>query len=324
MEDRILIVGGAGYIGGAITDILLKEYPSIKFKVYDNLMFERDYRKEVEFIYGDVRDIMHIKKVITDFNPTSIIWLAALVGDGACQAYPDLTISINQKSVEWLSKNYDGRIVYTSTCSTYGKNDKILDEESETNPLSLYAITKIQCERYLKDKNAIIFRLGTLHGVSDDFSRIRLDLVVNVLSLKAICGQPLTVFGGEQWRPLLHVKDAAQAITKAALIFDSNIKPGIYNLCQKNMTIREVAEEISKVCPIKTNLEYSDISFEDARNYRVDSSKYDNLKCAIKFKRTVSDGAKEIINLIKSNRIRDPNNKIFHNARFMEEFKDVN
>jgi nucleoside-diphosphate-sugar epimerase len=101
-----------------------------------------------------------------------------------------------------------------STCSVYGAQDGMLTEESPTEPLSIYAATKLSAEEYLKDKNAIIFRLGTLFGVGDQFSRIRTDLVVNVMAARAYYEQRLKVFGGEQWRPLLHVKDAALAFVK--------------------------------------------------------------------------------------------------------------
>ena len=108
--------------------------------------------------------------------------------------------------------NNQKRIIFLSTCSVYGAQDGLLDEESSINPLSEYASSKIQAEEYLKDTNSVIFRLGTLFGISDEFSRIRLDLVVNILVTKALTDEKLTVFGGEQWRPLLHVNDVANAI----------------------------------------------------------------------------------------------------------------
>ncbi|MCE1189525.1 MAG: NAD-dependent epimerase/dehydratase family protein, partial [Ignavibacteria bacterium] len=121
---NILIVGGAGYVGGAITDLIHSKNYNVR--VYDNLLYEDSYRKEVEFRYGDVLDraalAPHLKWA------DAVVWLAAIVGDGACQLNPDLTIAVNQESVKWLSENFDGRIVFMSTCSVYGAQDKELDE----------------------------------------------------------------------------------------------------------------------------------------------------------------------------------------------------
>lgn len=163
---RVLVVGGA------VTDSLLQA--GIDFTVYDNLLYENQYLKPVDFIFGDVRDTAKLIKLLPNF--THVIWLAAIVGDGACQINPPLTVAVNQESVRWLSDNYDGRIIFLSTCSVYGQNDTWLDEDSELKPLSLYAQTKMEAEKYLTGKNALIFRLGTAYGLSDIYSRIRLDL----------------------------------------------------------------------------------------------------------------------------------------------------
>jgi nucleoside-diphosphate-sugar epimerase len=94
----------------------------------------------------------------------------------------------------------------------------LLTEESNLNPLSLYASTKMESERYLIDSDAVIFRLGTLHGISDNYSRIRMDLVINNFALKATIGEPLTIFGGTQWRPFLHVKDYLEIYDYVSLL----------------------------------------------------------------------------------------------------------
>ena len=320
-NDKILVVGGAGYIGGAVTDILIAK--GVNFLVYDNLTYERDFRKPVPFVFGDILDTEKLLKVMNTYKPTAIIWLAAMVGDGACKVNPELTIKINQDSVKWLSEHYDGRIVFTSSCSAYGQGKDILYEDSPKNPLSLYAVTKLKAEDYLKNKNAAIFRLGTLFGVSDAFSRIRFDLVVNILALKATRAEPLTVYGGEQWRPLLHVKDAAKAIVGAALPItkDKTIPPGTYNLNFRNMTIRELADDIAQVYEghDKPKIEYLDISFEDERNYRVSTDRYEALPGHETFTLDVKDGVSEIRDLIIEGRIKDPLDPNHHNAKFIEE-----
>lgn len=320
---KILCVGCGGYIGGAVTDILIEETltQNLEFTVYDKLLYERDYRKPVNFIYGDINDYNHLKKVINTYKPDSIIWLAAIVGDGACQVNPELTIQTNSKSVKWLSENYNGRIVFTSTCSVYGHGDVLLTEKSKQNPLSLYATSKQDAEKFLNSKNAVIFRLGTIFGVSDTYSRIRTDLVTNILSVKAALNEKLTVFGGDQYRPLLHVKDAAKAIVNAAIIDEHEI--GIFNLVYKNMNMKELGEMIKNIAKkdfnLNTEIEYSDILVEDKRNYKADGSKYKLIKNNINFTYTLEDGIKEIIKLVLENRIKNPYNINYSNEKYLKE-----
>ena len=183
---KILVVGGAGYVGGGIVDKLSQEH---EVTVYDSLIYETSYRKKVNFILGDIRDTTKLNGILNNFDV--VVWLAALVGDGACAINPDLTFEINSESVKNLVENFDKRIIFLSTCSVYGAQDGVLTEASDTNPLSEYASSKLKAEEYLQNANALIFRLGTLFGISDEFSRVRLDLVVNVLTAKALIDKKL-------------------------------------------------------------------------------------------------------------------------------------
>ena len=115
---KVLVVGGAGYIGGAVTDILIAK--KIPFTVYDKLVYEHQYLKPVDFIYGDVRDYKKLKSILSNY--THVIWLAAIVGDATCQIDEWLTKEINTAAVKWLAQNYKGRILFASTCSVYGHN----------------------------------------------------------------------------------------------------------------------------------------------------------------------------------------------------------
>lgn len=303
---NVLVTGGAGYIGGAVTDILMER--NIPFTVYDNLLYEHQYFKPVDFVYGDIRDTKKLKKLLSKY--THIIWLAAIVGDAACQIRPELAIEINQKSIQWLSKNYDGRIIFPSSCSVYGQNDNEVNENSSLNPLSLYAKTKVEAEKSLKNKNYLIFRLGTVFGVSDTYSRLRMDLVVNYMTANAITKGKLSVFGGNQWRPLIHVYNVAEAMV-------NNLeKPttGIYNLTTFNYQIKDLANEISKITGCK--IEYVKQKFEDQRNYHASTKKAEK-ESILNFKKvyTVTDGVKQIYNLIKSKRVKYTENDIYFNEK---------
>src|SRR5439155_19931855 len=152
-------------------------------RVYDCMLYEDVYLKPVDFVFGDVRDWDRLQPHLAWAD--SVVWLAALVGDGACSLDPALTREINVDSVERLARSFDRRIVFLSTCSVYGAQDDLLTEESATQPLSLYAETKLEAESILRPTGAIVFRLGTLFGVGDSYSRIRMDLVANALTVKA-------------------------------------------------------------------------------------------------------------------------------------------
>ncbi|MDA9713182.1 SDR family oxidoreductase [Acidimicrobiaceae bacterium] len=306
---KILVVGGAGYVGGGIVDKLSQEH---EVTVYDSLIYETSYRKKVNFILGDIRDTTKINNILNGFDV--VVWLAALVGDGACAINPDLTYEINSESVKNLVENFDKRIIFLSTCSVYGAQDGVLTEDSGTNPLSEYASSKLKAEEYLKDSDALIFRLGTLFGLSDEFSRVRLDLVVNILTAKALIDKKISVFGGEQWRPLLHVNDVSNAISHCLKTDVS----GIYNLHHKNYRIIDIAREIeNKVKDVE--LEVTPMSFEDARNYQVSSQK---LLDETGFEASIEliNGINEIYDLIFQNRIKDITDPRYSNQNFLQKF----
>ena len=306
---NILIVGGAGYVGGGIVDKLKKHH---QVTVYDSLIYEESYRKDVNFVYGDVRDQSKLLKLLKSND--AVIWLAALVGDGACAINPELTFEINSDSVKFLVENFKKRIVFLSTCSVYGAQDGILNEDSSINPLSEYASSKVQAEEYLKGSNSIIFRLGTLFGISDEFSRIRLDLVVNILVTKALTEGKLTVFGGEQWRPLLHVNDVANAIEQT---IDSETN-GIFNLHYKNFKIIDIANEIIQKVP-SAIIETTPMKFQDARNYQVSSEKLFN-STGFKAEVDLKSGIKEVFDLISNNRIKDVNHIRYSNQNYLKKY----
>jgi len=313
MKKKIFITGGAGYCGSKLVPDLLKK--GYLVTIYDILYFGVSFlpkHSNLKIIQGDIRDN---KKILPYYKWADVvIWTAALVGDGACSINPENTIDVNVKTVNFLEKNFNKKIIFFSTCSVYGAREGILDETSPTNPLSVYAHSKLQAEKILSKKNCLIFRLGTLFGIGDFFSRIRMDLVVNTLVAKAIYKKEITIFGGEQYRPLLHVKDVARAVELAI----RSKKKGIYNLHNKNLIIYQIAEKIKKTFK-KLKINKISMKFEDLRNYRV-SSKKAIKELKFKPKYDLRYGIEEMKKLLNQNRIKDIDNPKYINQAYLKKF----
>jgi nucleoside-diphosphate-sugar epimerase len=313
-KEKVLVVGGSGYIGGLTCDYLKRD--GFDVTVYDNLLYENRFLKEVNFINGDVRDTEKLYEVSKDFDV--IVLMSALVGDPACSVDHKLTEEINFKAIknfcEVVSPNK--HLIFMSTCSVYGAQDGLLNEESGTNPLSSYASTKLASEKYILEKNGTIFRLGTVFGLGDTYSRLRMDLVVNVLTMKAIKDGEITINGGEQWRPIIAVRDIAEYVTEACKMK----YPGIFVLSKENVIIKELGERIVDVIP-DTKINYTEISFQDARNYKVDNSKsLDVFK--YKAKVTVEEEVLRMVKMFKEGRVMDPEDKVYHNGAFLKNKKE--
>ena len=310
---NILVVGGCGYVGGSVINILKEKKK--KFINYDNLLYEDYYLEENNFQFGDVRDQKLLKKKLQWAD--SVIWLAAIVGDQACGINISSTNQINYESIKFLAKNFKKKIIFISTCSVYGEQNNImLSENSNVNPLSLYAKTKLDSEKILSDSNAIIFRLGTLFGKSHGSSRIRLDLVVNVMTANAFFNKKISVYGGTQFRPLLHVKDAANIIVKCL----NSKKTGIYNLHTTNIKIIDIAKNIKDIFP-STKIEIIKTNIKDTRNYKVSSQK---AKVMLNFspKYTVKNGIIELKKVFEEKRIKNLNLPKFSNFLYLNN--DIN
>ena len=311
---KILIIGGAGYIGGYMTDVF-SAIDDYEVTVYDNLLYEPYYLKNVHFIRGDIRDKDKLGRIINEYD--IVVILAAIVGDFACAVNVYATEEINVHAVRWLVDKYKkGTIIFMSTCSIYGINNCLIDETATPYPLSIYAATKLNAEKYIieNSKDHIIFRLGTLYGLSDMHSRPRLDLVVNIMTKRAVYGETLTVFGGEQWRPVLHVRDVCHAVEHC---LNNNVR-GLFNLSERNVIISELADIIKGLLPTVT-ITYQKQKFEDLRDYKVKTEKISATHWKPKF--TLEEGIQEMINIFFDGRIRDATDSVFYNH---EHLKKIN
>ncbi|MDO8657859.1 MAG: SDR family oxidoreductase [Candidatus Levybacteria bacterium] len=306
MKNAIIV--GAGYVGGAVVNYLSQK--KILFCVYDNLTYRDNYLFSFDFEYGDVRDTKKLLKIIPKYS--HIIWLAAIVGDGASSVNEDYTMDVNTSSVEWLTSNYKRRIIFTSTCSVYGLNDNLVNEKSKTNPLFLYANSRLKAEGYLSNKNALLLRLGTAFGYGGEYSRIRMDLAINYMTMVAVRKKELSVFGGKQWRPFIHVRD----IGKISVESLDKLHVGIYNVATQNVRIIDIANAIRK----QTNCRILETQqkFEDNRSYRVDVSKALKAKFfSENIARTIENGIREIRDLVLSGRVKDFEGELYFNQKYL-------
>jgi nucleoside-diphosphate-sugar epimerase len=300
--SNILVTGGAGYIGSTLVpDLLSKKH---KVTVVDNFMYDqtslatsiRD--RNFEIIFGDVRDESLMKKLVSKAD--IIIPLAAIVGAPACDKDPVTAQSINKDSILWLLKQVSKsqQVIMPTTNSAYGSGGKnnFCDENSPLNPLSLYARDKVVVEKsLLEHENSTSFRLATVFGISP---RMRLDLLVNNFTLRAITDGFVIIFEGHFKRNYIHILDVVQAFNLAIEKKDQ-LKGEIFNvgLSKANISKIELCQEIKKIVPDFLFLEAPLGKDPDQRNYIVSNQKIE----ALGFSPAVSlqEGLNELVKGLK-------------------------
>jgi nucleoside-diphosphate-sugar epimerase len=276
---KILITGGAGYLGSVITQKLLEN--GYEVVVLDKLIFNQlsllpyTSNPNFKFVYGDVRDIDLLKRLVDECN--TIIPLAAIVGFPACDADPKLAYEVNfqqiRNIVDWI-KGTDKKILYPNTNSGYGVGEDGIycNENSPLNPISIYGKTKVDAEKYiLENTDGICFRLATVFGVS---SRMRVDLLVNDFTYKAITDKYIVVFERNFKRNFIHIKDVASAFIFMIENY-GRYKGEVFNvgLSDANLSKKELLEKIQTY--VKDFAVVYDDYYEDPdkRNYIVSNVK---------------------------------------------------
>ncbi|HTO93906.1 MAG TPA: NAD-dependent epimerase/dehydratase family protein, partial [Bacteroidota bacterium] len=279
---NVLVIGGAGYIGSHfVRQLLARGY---KVKVLDALIYGDEGIRELygapnfDFIKGDLRDIEAVVGAMQGMD--SVVHLGALVGDPACAIDEKLTLEINLAATRMICEVAKGygvqRFIFASTCSVYGASDELLNERSGLNPVSLYARSKIASEEVvlhtLDERFApTIVRFATIFGMSP---RPRFDLVVNFLAARAVTDGTITINGGDQWRPFLHVADAAESLLRCLETPAHAVRGEILNVGSdaENYKISQIGDMIRKVVPdVKVITSGTDA---DRRNYRVSFKKF--------------------------------------------------
>ena len=320
---NVLVIGGAGYLGNVVVRKILNS--GRKVRVLDSFIYGdqalndlRDH-PNIEIVEGDFRNIETVVSCLEDMD--AVILLAAVVGDPASKARPTQTIETNllaAQSLAFACKTHCiSRFIYASTCSVYGKGDKILDEQSSLNPVSLYARTKIASEESILNMSnsnfePTILRMSTLYGYS---KRMRFDLVVNTMTMKAYTDKKIQVFGGEQWRPLLHVDDAAEVYLKCIEAPLEKVGNQIFNVGseEQNYQIKDIARIIAKsIKGVSIETLKSDT---DNRDYQVSFQK---IKDRLNFipQNSIAQSSKRIFKALNGKKIKNPEAKIYYNHYF--------
>lgn len=313
---KVLVIGGAGYIGSVLVRRLMDS--GYKVRVLDILLYGDESIKGLysednfEFIYGDCRNTQDVIQGLEGVD--AVVHLGEIVGDLACSLNPDFTIQVNYMATKTLAElccHYGiQRFVFSSSCSVYGINDSELNETSELNPISLYARCKVESEKAIlsiKDSyfSPVVLRLATVYGFS---YRPRFDLVINLLTAKAVTEKKIEIHGGQQWRPFVATVDVADAIISALRADDDSVSREIFNVGSDNQNyqLSEVGKLIKQVVP-DVNIEVkTDVS--DRRNYKVRFSKIKN-SLGFTCKRKVLDEViriKDFISKSEGINIKDP------------------
>ena len=280
-SKNILVTGGAGYIGTHLVEMLLDDNYNVtildNFTFGDSSIAHIKNHPKLTIIDGDVANIKDLVKAVK--NNRYVIALAAIVGDPASSIDAEETLNLNYESSKILTEICNfyevEKLVFASSCSVYGASTSgYLTEESPLNPVSLYARTRIYSENYILDNSntvsPTILRLSTVFGFS---SRMRYDLVVNTLLIRALRDKKFSVFGGDQWRPFVHCNDVAKAFK---LVIESDKKlthQQIFNVGSDDMnfTIDQIGDKVSARFP---NAEYNKVDEDvDKRNYKVSFKK---------------------------------------------------
>lgn len=314
---KTLVLGGLGYFGHILVNELVKQGHEVT--VLDNLMYKQRpevFGSEIRFILGDIRHEEQVRKAMKEQE--IVMDLAAIVGDQACALNEEETITTNLNSTRLLLAEAEEagvqRFIYASTCSVYGCSTAYtLNEGSLVTPLSLYARCKIESEKILlcgaRRVTPIILRLSTLFGLSP---RMRFDLVVNFMCAVAYYKKKILVEGGRQWRPLLHLQDAADAFILMMDASESKVRGEIFNVGspKNNLKIEDLAEMIAiQQQGVMVTRQHKN----DKRDYKVDFTKITELlKYSPKFH--VIDGVKEILGSI--DQYPDYENNKYYNVKY--------
>lgn len=319
---KVLVVGGAGYIGSTLTRELWQQGHDVT--VFDLLMFGGEAllplygQPRFRLVKGDVRDAAQLAEVMPGHD--AVCLLAAIVGEPACNRDPDTAIATNLHGARnVLQAAQDAgveRFVFGSTCSNYGVADTgaLVGETAPLKPLSTYSETKVTAEREIlaaadNGFHTTVLRFSTAFGVS---ARMRFDLLVSDFTLAAVRDGKVVIYGEQFWRPFVHVNDIAASIGLVLDAEPSLVSGEVFNVGSNDANTRKIdLGELVKSEVTGTNLEFVQRD-TDPRSYRVDFSKI-NDRLGFRAQWSVEDGVREVHDALASGVWQDPSDSRFYN-----------
>ncbi|MFB7675991.1 NAD-dependent epimerase/dehydratase family protein [Kitasatospora purpeofusca] len=308
---RIVLLGGAGYLGSVASHHLASRGHHVT--VVDGLIYRRgDDPAELlpaaaRFVPGDLRDRSLLTRVADGADV--VVHLGGIVGEPASRVDERLAVELNYASpmiaAEAAAAAGAGHYVFFSSCSVYGRHEGTVDEDTDPNPLGIYARTKVLAERRLPavlgDGTALTsLRLATVHGASP---RQRLDSVVNSMASRAASTGRIPLNGGSQRRPLVHVGDVARVL--AAVVEQRLVGAWNVGADSENFTIGEIAETVAAVVPGAVIDRGQERDEADARDYRTSFARLERALPGV-CSTTLKEGVREIADLVLTGRVSDP------------------
>ena len=330
MSKRVLVVGGAGYVGSVLVPMLLERGHHVR--VLDLYLYGEDVldaHPHLEEIKGDIRDIDRVKATLADRD--SVIHLACISNDPSFELAPELGKSINYESFPpILAACKDAgidRFVFASSSSVYGISDSPdVDEDHPLCPLTDYSKYKALCEELLfaeqaDDFTTVALRPATICGYSP---RQRLDLTVNILTSHAYNTGKITVFGGTQQRPNLHMKDCCDFYVQLLELPAERVAGKVYNAGYQNHTVREIADIVAGVVAARTGRDRESIEIvttptDDIRSYHISARRIER-ELGLRYRRTIEDGAADLVDAFEAGLLPDPMTAIrYSNVKLMKQ-----
>ena len=323
-SKKILIFGGSGYVGSKLIVELLKN----KFEIinYDLNLYGKNHlpfnKKKFKQITGNIRNVKKITHVVKNYKPDTIIHLACISNDPSFLLDKKLSKEVNFDSfvglMRILKKNPVKKFIFASSSSVYGiSEDPNVTEDHPRVPVSDYNKTKAFCEDqlpnyYSDDFSIVTIRPATICGYSP---RLRLDLTVNILTNHAFHKSEITVFGGEQYRPNLHIEDMTDLYLQLLEEPGSKVSGQIFNAGYENKTVMELAQIVKKI--IGEDVLLHIIKTDDNRSYHISSKKIKE-KLGFKTKFKISDAVKDMKTAFERNLLPNSlNDEIYYNIKRM-------
>jgi len=330
----VLVTGGAGYVGSVLVPGLLKK--GYKVNVLDTFWYWEstdEYLKAIKaennpnlkLIKGDLRNKEDVRKALKGVN--KVIHLACMSNDPSAEIDADFTHSINYDGsinmIDLAKQAGVKRFIYASSSSVYGiKKEPNVTEDLKLEPITQYSKLKVEVEKYLMSRfndkfKGVIIRPSTICGYSP---RLRLDVVVHILTNFGINKGKIKVFGGEQLRPLIHMKDMVRLYELLLEVPIDKINKKIYNAGYGNLSVMEIANLVREVVG---NIPVEVVPTDDLRSYHVNSDKI-RRELGFEPKHTIKEAIIELKELFENNKIPDVDNDKYYNIKRMKRYLEEN